>query len=833
MKRRRSRIPVKPRPKADVAASAAGSTALPLSRKRLWLFRLAALTLAPLLFCLALEAILRVAGCGYPVAFLLPDKISGHRVYVQNDRFGWRFFGPEMARRPWPLVVPEPKPPDTVRIFVFGESAAYGDPQPEFGLPRMLQALLSARYPGTRFEVFDAAMTAINSHAILPIARDCARRDGDIWVIYMGNNEVVGPFGAGTVFGGNGAPLSFVRASLALKSSRVGQTLDHLLSDFDKRTPAQKEWGGMEMFLRQQVRSDDPIMPSLYRNFERNLESILSVGHRHGVKIVLSTVACNLKDCAPFASLHRRSLAGSELEQWEKLYQAGMQHQQSGHWREAQAAFRDADRLDRNFAELHFRWGQCALAEGQQAEALEQFKRARDEDALRFRCDTRLNQILRQTAASWKSNGVVLADAEEALARYSPQGISGDEYFFEHVHLTFEGNYRLAMTMAQQMGNLLPEPVRRQAKGETWPASEECARRLAWTDWAQYQADTQILGRIQDAPFVSQLNHEAQVQRLRLELERLLPATRPDALRETEKRCRNALVAAPDDWVLHQTLARLQQQSGELSGATLSWRRVTELLPRQADNWERLGTELAEQKRFAEARTAFQEALRLDPDSLSALTGIAQLLAAEGQTADAIPVFEKVLKIKPYWGPAHLGLGKALEAAGRAAEAKPHFQRALQDRLNTPSGFQALGQFCFQKGWYSEAATNFSDALRLNPADAATHVNLGVTLGLLNRPVEACQQYAEAVRLDPNLAEARVRLGTALGSQGNDAAALEQFAAAVQLKPDMLEARLNLGIALFNQHRNPEALEQFTEVLRRNPGNSTALRYKQRLGAVP
>ena len=44
-------------------------------------------------------------------------------------------------------------------------------------------------------------MTAINSHAILPIARECARRDGDLWIIYMGNNEMVGPFGAGTVFG--------------------------------------------------------------------------------------------------------------------------------------------------------------------------------------------------------------------------------------------------------------------------------------------------------------------------------------------------------------------------------------------------------------------------------------------------------------------------------------------------------------------------------------------------------------------------------------------------------------------------------------------------------
>jgi len=91
-----------------------------------------------------------------------------------------------MAREPYALKLAEKKPPGTIRIFVFGESAAYGDPQPDFGLPRMLDAVLSGGFPGQRFEVINVAMTAINSHAILPIARECARREGDVWVIYMG-----------------------------------------------------------------------------------------------------------------------------------------------------------------------------------------------------------------------------------------------------------------------------------------------------------------------------------------------------------------------------------------------------------------------------------------------------------------------------------------------------------------------------------------------------------------------------------------------------------------------------------------------------------------------
>jgi hypothetical protein len=168
-----------------MAAKSKGSpsSAPKLSRQKLWAFRLIAVVGLPLVLFLALELLLRLAGFGYPTSFLLRDKIGDQDVLVSNRQFGWRFFGPQQARAPQTIAIPRSKPPGTIRIFVFGESAAFGDPQPDFGLPRMLHALLSGRYPQTQFEVINAAMTAINSHVVLPIARDCARADGDVWVV--------------------------------------------------------------------------------------------------------------------------------------------------------------------------------------------------------------------------------------------------------------------------------------------------------------------------------------------------------------------------------------------------------------------------------------------------------------------------------------------------------------------------------------------------------------------------------------------------------------------------------------------------------------------------
>ena len=292
---------------AEVAPPRDESARAPGRKSSGW-FRLAALVLVPLVLLGAVELVLRAAGYGYPVGFFLPYSAGGQPRLIENQEFGWRFFPPAAARTPRPMLLPAVKPAGTVRIFVLGESAAYGDPEPDFGLPRLLELLLRERFPGQRFEVINVAMTAINSHVILPIARDCARQSGDLWVIYMGNNEVVGPFGAGTVFGPQAPALGLVRANVAFKATRIGQLLDAGRRQLLDRQSSRRAWGGMEMFVQNQVRHDDPRMPRVYAHFERNLRDMVRVGQDSGARIILCTVASNLKDCAPFASLHRADL---------------------------------------------------------------------------------------------------------------------------------------------------------------------------------------------------------------------------------------------------------------------------------------------------------------------------------------------------------------------------------------------------------------------------------------------------------------------------------------------------------------------------------------------
>ena len=77
------------------------------------------------------------------------------------------------------------------------------------------------------------------------------------------------------------------------------------------------------MFLDKQVRESSPLMKYAYANFEKNLRDTVEIARRSGARVIVSTVATNLKDCGPFSSLHRENLTPDELRSWTTLVQQG------------------------------------------------------------------------------------------------------------------------------------------------------------------------------------------------------------------------------------------------------------------------------------------------------------------------------------------------------------------------------------------------------------------------------------------------------------------------------------------------------------------------------
>ena len=220
---------------------------------------------------------------------------------------------------------------------------------------------------------------------------------------------------------------------------------------------------GLEMFVDKQVRTDDPRMARVRENFKANLDDILDAGLSAGAKIVLSTVACNLKDHPPFGSMNGTALDANALQRFQALRSKAEGLFQAQQFEAAAAVFQDAVALDSAHAEMHFRLAQCQQALGKSNEAVAEFTRARDLDTLRFRSDSENAVIVREAAKMHQNRGVRFVDAIEKLNRANAAGACGLEEFYEHVHFNFSGNYALARILADEVLEALPAWARQSA----------------------------------------------------------------------------------------------------------------------------------------------------------------------------------------------------------------------------------------------------------------------------------------------------------------------------------------------------------------------------------
>ena len=186
---------------------------MPRSRLPLWLLRLILVLGVPLGFFLLLEGTLRLAHFGTSAEFFIPDD-DKPGFYCANPTFTELFLPAHFGIRPLNFRFKQHKDANSVRVFVLGESAAQGTPEPAFGFAAQLQAQLTAHYPGKKIEVLNLGITAINSHVVYEIARQLPPFEPDLFVVYMGNNEVIGPYGPGSAYLASMPPLWAIRASV-------------------------------------------------------------------------------------------------------------------------------------------------------------------------------------------------------------------------------------------------------------------------------------------------------------------------------------------------------------------------------------------------------------------------------------------------------------------------------------------------------------------------------------------------------------------------------------------------------------------------------------------
>jgi tetratricopeptide (TPR) repeat protein len=815
------------------------------SRKRIRLFRLISATVIPAAFFVLLELVLRVAGFGYDTRYFIPAAPAaagpagptGPQAgeLEANQRFAWRFYPPTGAKAPLPVRLTVAKPADHVRIFIFGGSAAMGSPDAAYGFGRILEVMLAERYPARKFDVIVTAMEGMNSHVSRVIADEAAELQPDLFVVYMGNNEVVGPYGASDVFGGYTSSLGVIRASLWLKSTRTGQLAWRIIAALSGR--GSQVFKGMESFAGAAVRADDPRLGATYENFAGNLAAIRDAATRAGAKAIVCTVASNLRDCPPFISSRRTQLSDADRARFDELCAAGRAKTSAGDCQAAMEQFSQAASIDADSANLEYWMGQCHLAAGQADKAREHLIRSRDLDALRVRADTKINDVLRQ--AGKRYDGFV--DFEKILAAdgLSREGLPGAELLLDHVHFTFAGNCRLAAAVMPEVQRLLagmlgtassPDASRASASGAAAaPAGtldeKHLAQVLAMTGWDRYRIAEILSAQMAAAPFTNQFDAAARLAAQRSEVERLRMFTLPEVRPAILAQYLNALAARPDDIMLRANYATCLYGLGDSPAAAQEWTELLQRMPGNAQYEKELGVTLMQQGKLPEASSHFRAALAVMPHDLDAMNNLGASLLWQDRLDEAGDCFHEVLRANADHADARANLGITLARKNDLAGAVREFQAVLGRNPSHVGALRNLSRLLMHQGRLDEAIDCYGKALAARE-DYALHVDLGQLLDARRKSDEAMKHFARAAEMAPNVAAAQLALGGALLKTGRYADAADRFERAIAIDDRLAEAHRDLGTALAKLDRPDRAITELGRAVDLSPGDFVA---RQRL----
>jgi predicted CXXCH cytochrome family protein len=219
---------------------------------------------------------------------------------------------------------------------------------------------------------------------------------------------------------------------------------------------------------------------------------------------------------------------------------------------------------------------------------------------------------------------------------------------------------------------------------------------------------------------------------------------------------------APGSAIVLRKLGSAQMESGQLTKAEASLRRVIALAPDDAGAWAMLGQVLWRENQNAAAKSALRTGMKLDPELPELHGSLGTLLLAEGDGAAAEGEFREAVRIQPGNAKLQANLGSLLASAGQFPEARYHF----------------------------------AESIRLKPDNAEARLNYARLLASMRQTDEAEKQVQAAVEADARLAGAHQLWGALLATRGDLDAADRELRAAVLLQPDLWRAQFELGVVL-------------------------------------
>lgn len=437
----------------------------------------------------------RVAGFGgYRPTFVEAGRFPNGSALIVTDHGGPNSYFFTNRSNPGsldPTAFVSPKPANTFRIMIVGESAAKGNPYIRpLSAGAFLERMLADQWPDRQVEVINLGVTAVASFPVLGILTEALEYEPDLIIAYLGNNEFYGAYGVASLHSAGRSPW-MIRLIRATRSLGIAQLIDSW-----RPAPPNTARTLMETMMGQSsIAPDDPLRAAAERNLETFVGAMVARCAARGVPIVVCTPPANERDLAPLGAPRVESLGDPERTRVQELIERA-RGELSGDPAAALALIDEALHIAPGHATAHYVRGQALLRADRKAESAAAFRKAVDLDAMPWRPPSASVEAIRRAT---RAGGGILCDLEAAFHEASPEGSTGWELMDDHVHASLRGQFLIARSIAEKLASVdasrLPPPA-------SW---ESYAARLGDNVYERFAA-SHAMRMLAGIPFFRQTN---------------------------------------------------------------------------------------------------------------------------------------------------------------------------------------------------------------------------------------------------------------------------------------------------------------------------------------
>ncbi len=236
----------------------------------------------------------------------------------------------------------------------------------------------------------------------------------------------------------------------------------------------------------------------------------------------------------------------------------------------------------------------------------------------------------------------------------------------------------------------------------------------------------------------------------------------------------------------------------------------------QAQAYAQRGVIQFSRGRTAEARQAFEDALKLDSRNVAALIGQGDVLYDEERNTEAIGRYDTAKQVDPNALRAIVGDAKTLIKLERLADAKTELVDAVKRFPKSALALEWLGEAESALGNKRDAEKDLLGAIDLvvpaDPEAVDTYAAYAKFLSKQGRADEATAKLLQAQKKLPDTAALERTLGDVAEAQGLHPDAIARYRAALAKDAQDVTSRFRLGQALRKANQTDEASKVFDQV---------------------